>query len=226
MRTLAIGDIHGCLKALTSLIGFVGPTAQDRLVFLGDYIDRGPDSKGVIDWLIDEKRRRGKKLITLRGNHEVMLLGSRTTPNLFMNWRSFGGLEMLESYGVNNTHDWVEHIPREHWDFFEATLPYFESNSHIFVHGGIEPDVEMQNQPDMVLYWQRFENFGPHDSGKTVVCGHTSQKSGEIAQRPGSLCVDTWPLGQWLTCLDVDSGRFWQANQKGDTRKGLLKKTV
>src|SRR5438128_6850305 len=74
-RTLAIGDIHGCLTALDTLLGFVRPTPEDRLIFLGDYIDRGPDSKGVLNRLIELKRIR--RFICLRGNHEIMMLAGR-----------------------------------------------------------------------------------------------------------------------------------------------------
>ena len=90
-RTLAIGDIHGCLTALDTLLGFVQPTPSDQLIFLGDYVDRGPDSKGVLDRLI-ELQRTGR-VVCLRGNHEIMMLGAREGRDDFRFWLAFGGME-------------------------------------------------------------------------------------------------------------------------------------
>ena len=95
-RILAIGDIHGCLTALDTLLGFVQPTPDDQLIFLGDYIDRGPDSKGVLDRLIELKQTR--QIVCLRGNHEVMMLAGREGRDDFRFWMSFGGMEALGSY--------------------------------------------------------------------------------------------------------------------------------
>ena len=99
MRTLAIGDIHGCLTALTTLLDFVAPAADDRLIALGDYVDRGPDSRGVLDLLI-ALHARGR-LVALRGNHDEMMLEARAGPteNHSM-WLACGGLHTLQSYGV------------------------------------------------------------------------------------------------------------------------------
>src|SRR6476646_6510 len=95
-RMLAIGDVHGCLTALDTLLGFVQPTPDDQLVFLGDYVDRGPDSKGVLNRLI-ELQRTGSAVF-LRGNHEIMMLGARNGRDDFRFWFACGGAEALESY--------------------------------------------------------------------------------------------------------------------------------
>src|SRR4051812_45545776 len=95
-RVLTIGDVHGCLTALDTLLGFVRPTAADQVVFLGDYIDRGPDSKGVLDRLIE--LRRSLDVVCLRGNHEVMMLAAATSWDGYQMWRACGGAEALESY--------------------------------------------------------------------------------------------------------------------------------
>ncbi len=114
-RILAIGDIHGCLTALDTLLGFVQPGPDDQLIFLGDYIDRGPDSKGVLDRLIELKRTR--PVVCLRGNHEIMMLAGREGQDDFRFWMSFGGVETLGSYVQPGSEITLENIPYEHWHF-------------------------------------------------------------------------------------------------------------
>jgi serine/threonine protein phosphatase 1 len=81
----------------------------------------------------------------------------------------------------------------------------------------------MIDQPDWLLYWEYFERLQPHKSNKRIVCGHTPQKSGQIKDVGFAVCIDTGPaVGGWLTCLDTSSGKFWQANEKGETRDGAI----
>jgi len=221
-RTLAIGDIHGCHKALLALEKYAGFAPEDTLVFLGDYVDRGPDTKGVLEWLID-RRKRGN-VVTLRGNHELMMLGARDKPGS-MTWRFCGGEAVLESYAGENDELSLDHIPQEHWEFLENDLqPHHETDRHLFAHGSLLPDRPLEEQPDEVLYWQTFgEWFEPHASGKILVCGHTSQKDGIPKTVPGCVCIDTWACGGgWLTCLDCDTGEYWQTNQQDERRAGQL----
>jgi serine/threonine protein phosphatase 1 len=221
MRTLVFGDIHGNLAALEALIPAVNVRDDDRLVLLGDYIDRGPDSKGVVSRLIDLSMRH--LVLTVRGNHEVMILTARTDPLEGRLWRTYGGDEALRSYGADCHEDWQRLIPAEHWSFFESTRPWFETDTHIFVHGSVLPDFDMDNQPEYTLYWERFDPTLRHKSGKTVVCGHTPQRSGWPARGPFSICLDTGAgHGRWLTCLDVESGQLWQANEHRELRTGKL----
>src|SRR5262245_38479045 len=116
MRTLAIGDIHGCLRAFDTLLELVDPHSDDLVVTLGDYVDRGPDSKGVLDQLLALRERC--RLIALTGNHDLMMLAGREDPEHFGEWLSCGGKETLESYGV--TPDWetfAPAVPGRHWRF-------------------------------------------------------------------------------------------------------------
>lgn len=225
MRTLAIGDIHGCYTALTTLAELVGFSRDDRIVLLGDYIDRGPDSERVLDWIIKQSLRGD--VIALRGNHEVMMLGARTDATQFRAWLSFGGDEALRSYGIDDFHGpWKDDIPSDHWDFLLSTQLFFETDSHIFVHATAVHNVNMADQTADALFWRFFDSISPHQSGKTIVCGHSSQKSGEIAAKDHAICIDTWACGLgWLTCLDVDSLQYWQANQNGESQLGLLNRT-
>src|SRR5438067_2510129 len=108
MRSLAIGDIHGCNTALTTLLRQVCPGPSDQLIFLGDYIDRGSDSRAVLETLIELRKRCCA--VFLRGNHEVMILDARESFLKCDIWQSYGGLETLYSYGANFREDWASMI--------------------------------------------------------------------------------------------------------------------
>ena len=213
MRTLAIGDIHGCCTALDTLAGWVGFHERDLIVGLGDYVDRGPDSKDVIDLLLSWEE--AGNFFALRGNHEVMMMNSRTDISLRTAWLGYGGEAVMKSYGVQL----LDQIPQEHWGFLERTRRYYETDRHIFVHASLDPDLPMNQQTDEALFWERFSEEKPHRSGKTWICGHTSQRSGLPLSYGHAICIDTWAYGDgWLTCLDVDTGTYWQANEKGERR--------
>jgi serine/threonine protein phosphatase 1 len=219
MRTLAIGDIHGCHTALTTLLKSLELRPDDKLVFLGDYIDRGPASRQVIDTVLELK----KSSVFLRGNHEVMMLEARKDSLKGNIWRSNGGLEALESYGAGFSKRWASAIPKEHWIFVESTERFFETDTHIFVHACLDPDLDMVDQPDWLLYWEFLDRLKPHKSGKQIICGHTPQRSGKIKNLGFALCIDTAPvMGGWLTALDVNAGNYWQANERGQSRRGAL----
>ena len=227
MRNRAIGDIHGCLRALDLLLEMVQPQPDDLVVTLGDYVDRGPDSCGVLDRLLDLHRQC--KMVSLRGNHDIMMLESRDKLSVFEDWLDSGGTATLRSYGIEpcwNT--FADGIPPAHWSFLkERCLPYYETDTHFFVHANAYPDMPLGGQPDHMLFWERLnpEHMRVHESGKIMVCGHTSQRSGRPMDFGYAVCIDTWVYGDgWLTCLDVSSGQYWQTNQKGkrDMRTGWL----
>ena len=222
MRHLAVGDIHGCYTALTTLADFVPFAAGDTLVILGDYVDRGPDTFSVLDWLIAYARRA--KLVPLRGNHEIMMLRARDNELALASWLGYGGTHTLASYSHFDDAGSLADVPDEHWDFLEnRLLPYFEIDTHFFVHANVYPALPLDEQPELMLYWEAFEDTALHASGKVMVCGHTSQKSGLPRDHGHAVCIDTWVYGKgWLTCLDVATGQFWQANQRGQTRAGRL----
>lgn len=222
MRTLAIGDVHGCCGALSALFQAVQPGPEDQVIFIGDYIDRGPASRAVVDSLLNLKNTGST--IFLRGNHEVMILDAREDALKANLWQSYGGLETLYSYKANYRPDWTVFIPAEHWKFFERTVKYFENDTCIFVHACLDGDLDMSEQPDWLLYWEFFDRLQAHKSGKRIVCGHTPQLSGEIKDVGFAVCIDTCPAsGGWLTCLDVNSGKYWQAKEDGTTRAGILR---
>jgi serine/threonine protein phosphatase 1 len=222
VRHLAIGDIHGCLTALKALERHVPFRPEDRIVTLGDYVDRGPDSRGVLDWLI-ERHGQGT-LIPLIGNHELMMLSARHDPYALEAWLVSGGDAALASYGAPGVPGRIEDVPKEHWAFLEEeTHPWHEIETHFFVHANAYADCPLEEQPDSVLYWERFDGQPPHESGKVMVCGHTPQRSGRPLSIGHAICLDTAACrGGWLTCLDVKSGFYWQANQLGYTRAGII----
>ncbi len=223
MRTLAIGDIHGCNTALVTLLAKVQLTPEDRIVFLGDYIDRGAASRDVVETLLDLTKTCS--LVFLRGNHEVMILDAREDPLKGSLWQSYGGLDTLFSYGANYRQDWASSIPDAHWKFFERTIRFFETDTHIFVHACLDAEMDMADQPDWLLYWEFFERLQQHKSGKCIVCGHTPQRTGEIKDVGFAVCIDTGPaVGGWLTCLDPSSGQYWQADERCNARSGELKR--
>lgn len=221
MRVLAIGDIHGCSTAFDALLDAVTLQPDDKIITLGDYVDRGPDSKGILDRLI-ELYDTGR-LVALRGNHEIMMLGAFQKRSLESPWRRGGGDKTLASYSRSGDGSFAD-VPDEHWLFLErACVDWYETDGHFFVHAGAYPDMPLSEQPDYMLFWAVFEEVAPHVSGKIMVCGHTTQTSGLPSYLGYAICIDTGvEKGGWLTCLDVNSGRIWQADEAGKVRKGWV----
>ncbi|MDB9741515.1 serine/threonine protein phosphatase [Akkermansiaceae bacterium] len=213
MRTLAIGDIHGCLNALKELVEKVNLQPQDTLITLGDYVDRGTHSKGVIDYLIELREKCN--LITLQGNHEELMDKAFSESEMdMMMWFNVGGLATMYSYQREADIPEVPEIPEAHWDFIDACLPYHETDTHIFVHGGLKPEVDIESQELNDLLWLRFDELKAHKSGKIIVCGHTPQRDHKINDKGYAICIDTHVFaGGFLSCLDVDSGEVWQAKE-------------
>ena len=222
MRTLAIGDIHGATTALDALLATVVPTPQDLLVFLGDYVDRGPDTRGVIDRLI--ALRQSHRVVCLRGNHELMMTDARRDKGELRNWLAVGGVQTMNSYAEAGWRATFDNVPAEHWDFLEEGLfDFFETETHIFVHANLEESTPLTDQTDLYLFWEFVNGPVQHESGKVMVCGHSSQRSGLPKAWPTTYCLDTGAYaGGWLTCLDVTAQTYWQANALGETRTAEL----
>jgi serine/threonine protein phosphatase 1 len=229
MRTLAIGDIHGCRAALDHLLAFVDPKPGETIVALGDFVDRGPDSKGVIDKLIE--LHVAGQLVALRGNHEIMMLHALEGEMEHLSfWIACGGEAALESYAPEGQAPLIEHVPATHLHFIKHTcVDWYEMETHFFVHANVHPDLPLAEQKTAHLHW---ESFGvnwhrAHCSGKIMVCGHTQQRSGVPLNLGSAVCIDTAAYaGGWLTCLDVTTGDFWQANELGQTRRGTIAVTL
>lgn len=226
-RTLALGDIHGCTAALDAVLEAAGVGPADTIIALGDYVDRGPDSRGAIDRLIALGSRC--RLVTLMGNHDLMFLealnvsaqDSRvldepwSSPGL-LTWLNCGGLETIDSYGG------LSAVPAEHVAFLRRLRDVYETPTHFFLHANYEPSLAIVDQPEDLRLWTSLREYepGPHHSGKIAVVGHTSQKGGEILDLGHLLCIDTYCYGGgWLTLHDLDAGRSWQADKRGRLRR-------
>lgn len=174
MNLIAIGDIHGCAKSLDALLERLAPTRDDHLIFIGDYIDRGPDSKAVIDRLL--RLREGQACTFLRGNHEAFMLTYLSGGDYDL-WHVNGGISTLNSYVLPDRR--VE-IPEEHADFVRETKLYYDTEDFFFVHAGLKPRQTIRENVDRygedVFLWER-----SHLRARTlawekpVVCGHTPQ---------------------------------------------------
>ena len=126
MRHLAVGDIHGCFESLKMLASFVPFQPADQIITLGDYVNRGPGSCAVLDWLI--ARHKNGNLVPLRGNHELMMLRARDSEEGYKRWIESGGDATLRSYSPFEDAGRLVDVPDPHWQFLEEhTLPWFES---------------------------------------------------------------------------------------------------
>jgi serine/threonine protein phosphatase 1 len=222
MRYLAIGDIHGYAEVLRRLLEAVQPQPEDEIITLGDYVDRGPDSRGVLDEMI--ALNRNARLIALRGNHDFMMLEARKGPDALREWCSCGGRTTLESYGDSLHEGRLEEVPDEHWQFLEEVcVDWYEIDTHFFVHANVDPSYELVDQPLYQLHWEPLCEDRQHCSGKIMVCGHTKQRTGKPKNWGHAVCLDTWVYGEgWLTCMDVKTGELWQANRHGELCTGSL----
>ena len=210
-KIFAIGDIHGCLSRLEDLMLQIDIDGkEDTLVFIGDYIDRGPDSKGVIDYILEMKRTI-ERVICLMGNHERMFLDylmRRYDEELFL---SNGGVSTLASYGLNGKGRGRDGaLPDEHRQFFTDLLLYYETESYIFAHAGLRSAIPLTEQDPEDLLWIR-EDFirSNYDFGKTVVFGHTPLFKPLI--EPNKIGIDTGAVyGGKLTCIELPEKRIHQ----------------
>jgi serine/threonine protein phosphatase 1 len=225
-----IPDIHGQLDQLKCICKSILPLrksdgGKDKLVLLGDYIDRGPKTPELIDFLIEAKKKYKDNLILLSGNHEQMLLDAikpSPTSNKYIFWMNNGGIQTLSSYldranqHLDNPFELVrsrvkDFIPKEHIDFFNSLLPYYETEDYIFVHAGCDPTAPLNKQPLEELVWDNgLFNLVKAQSGqnlpweKTVVTGHHGLPSGEPYISEKFMMLDC-SYGKKLLCVELNS---------------------
>jgi serine/threonine protein phosphatase 1 len=211
--TYAIGDIHGCLDKLRSLLLRCEMHAEGRpsaFVFVGDYIDRGPQSCGVIDCLIDLKMQHGESVVTLMGNHEAMALAAIDGSGPARMWLAQGGLATLASYGVAEASELPRaHVARAHVDWLRALPLSHDDGRRFFVHAGVNPGAPLDAQDDFDLLWIR-EPFLSHggDYGRLIVHGHTPLADGVPDLRGNRLNLDTGAVfGGPLTAAVFDDAQ-------------------
>ncbi|TVM31522.1 metallophosphoesterase family protein [Oceanidesulfovibrio marinus] len=213
-RIFAVGDIHGTLGKLRTLLDRLPVTEQDTVVFMGDYINRGPDAKGVIDLLL-EFRAHHPDTVFLLGNHEYELLEYAHTHDTehLQTLRRLGVEATLESYGdapVSALRD-LSFMPAEHAVFLEELLPFYRQDGYLFVHGGVTPGCTPEECPlDVMLALRGSFLTDPWQGPETVVFGHTSFQTPFVAER--KIGIDTGAvLGNLLTAVELPRLRFYHA---------------
>jgi serine/threonine protein phosphatase 1 len=210
-KIFAVGDIHGCISYLEDLIAMIKiDPKDDRLVFIGDYVDRGPDVKGVVEFILELQQKY--EVVCLIGNHERLLLDYYDYGNNKELWFANGGTSTVYSYGVVKTPEGKKiDIPERHLNFFRTLLPYYETEEYIFVHAGLKPGIILQAQELIDLVWIREDFiFSQYDFGKRVIFGHTPQHKGPYVD-PYKIGIDTGAVyGGKLTCLELPEIKFYQ----------------
>jgi serine/threonine protein phosphatase 1 len=237
-RAYAIGDIHGRLDLLEELLAKVHediasrPSRKVLLVFVGDLIDRGPNSAQVVERLRTYDHP-GVRTMFLLGNHEEVLLrilGGEA--DLITKWRWFGGTECLNSYGVDTNRlaslsdeDALalirEAIPSDHIEFLEGFDDSCRFGDYLFVHAGIRPGIEIDQQRQSDLRWIREPFlFDETDHGFVVVHGHTIRPEVEI--RPNRIGIDTGAYKSGiLTALAIEGSRSWLLDTRSATKEAV-----
>jgi serine/threonine protein phosphatase 1 len=216
----AVGDIHGRLDLLKNVHRLINQDMtlhrpkQPVEVYLGDYIDRGPDSAGVVSHLI--ARGGDAHTIFLRGNHEQVLLDFLQGADCWEQWKDIGGIPSLLSYGVAPAllsrdtpqgeirRALVQHLPEAHARFYGATEPYLEAGPYLLVHAGLRPGIRLQHQAigDLLGIRGEFLDY-EGDFGRIVVHGHTPVPKADL--RPNRINIDTGAFAtNLLTCIKID----------------------
>jgi len=220
-RVFVIGDLHGCPEETEVLLQHMedslGLAEQDLVIFLGDYIDRGPNSNETIE-LVLEFKRKFPTTICLKGNHEDMLLdflgfGGRLGQAFLYN----GGLETIQSYGISvfaPPEEMVNALPPEHFKFLTELESIVKIDGYICVHAGLNPLRDLEAQNDSDVFWIRDEFIANiHSFQHTIVFGHTPHR--EIFMHlPFKIGIDTGLVfGNKLTCLELKSGEVYQVKR-------------
>ena len=204
-RLFAISDIHGCLKQFKALIDMIGLKPKDTLVLMGDYIDRGEDSKGVLDYIIELDSKFN--IIPLLGNHDAMMrdvflaTSEKKKDWAASIWIQNGGIKTLESYGlsIEDIYTPYQDLPEDlvkHLHLISAMPLYHITDTHIFVHSTPRQDEAIEAQNEMELMWRRpsvEDRQGDylHISGKTVISGHTAQNGKPLMLSDHNILIDT-----------------------------------
>lgn len=223
-RVYAIGDVHGRLDLIGDIFARIDadlkadPAPRALHILLGDYVDRGPSSRKVIELLI--ARSRAHEIECLKGNHEALLLDFLRDPDSLAAWEKVGGIETLESYGLSPLLKEVPRQPRELASFFDLALPAshrqflrqlktsFVCGDFFFAHAGVRPGIPLEDQKETDLLWIRRE-FLTHqgDFGKIIVHGHTPVQAPEVRKNRINIDTGAYATGR-LTCLKLESSEI------------------
>jgi serine/threonine protein phosphatase 1 len=220
VRVYAVGDIHGRADLLQALLLQIDvdcalyPSSRPIVVFLGDYIDRGPGSREVVDLLLGCAGTR--ETIFLRGNHETFVHRFLSEPAILDEWRLCGGLETLMSYGLKPSinpdteeqnrlaDELARSIPQRHLEFLDALDLSFSCGDFLFVHAGIRPGIAIRRQREEDLLWIRDEFlFCEQPFEKFIVHGHTPVPAPDIRSNRVNIDTGAFATGR-LTCVVIE----------------------
>jgi len=206
-KTFVVGDIHGCLGMLKRLMDDISwEPSKDRLIFIGDYIDRGEDSRGVIEF-VSALRKDSQNVQCLIGNHEQMLfdyLSGEDTQTYILN----GGGATLMSYDRARQSKEDPLIPPSHLEFLSSLVSMIELDDYYIVHAGFRPHVPIKDQTLFDMIWIRNDFLlSEYDFGKVVIFGHTPFNNPVVMKN--KMGIDTGAVyGNRLTCLELPEIRF------------------
>jgi serine/threonine protein phosphatase 1 len=221
-RLFAIGDIHGCARELEHLLGALPIAAGDTVAFVGDYLDRGPDSRAVVDLCLVLQGRTDITTVFLKGNHEDMCLGYLERGGEWGEaWCHNGGTATLKSYGIDARLSGAAaaaEMPPRHVAFFEGLVLGHEAGQHLLVHAGVRPDLPWEKQVTEDLLWIREEFIeNRHVLPHTIVFGHTPHRA-VLLDLPYKIGIDTGCVyGGMLTAVELAEGVQYQV-RLGDKR--------
>lgn len=218
-RVYAVGDVHGCLDRLVAMHEAIAEDLAARpadaavLIHLGDYVDRGPESAQVVEWLLGRPPVPASRVVNLMGNHEAMMLAAVASgeESAADTWLANGGADSLQSWGVPRAAgqaDWAALIPPQHLLFLRDLPTHVRIGPYLFVHAGIRPSVPLAQQSRHDMLWIR-EPFlsSRQDHGMVVVHGHTPRY--EPLVRPNRIDIDTGAvLGGVLTCVVLEADKL------------------
>ncbi len=225
----AVGDIHGCRAELevmlTALTQSEKLTPADIVLFIGDYVDRGPDSKGVIDLLLGFVQRHPRSIF-LKGNHEDMFLSFMGLPGRDgMAYLMNGGTQCLNSYGLAledgpppNPEEVMKALPPEHLAFLQGLDTYVMLPDYIFAHAGLNPLRDLRLQVEDDVLWIRDEFISnKHYFGRPIIFGHTPYED-VLFNLPFKIGIDTGCVyGNKLSCIETKEGKILQVSS-GSTK--------
>ena len=204
----AVGDVHGMLGKLQTLIARCEGHAGGRpmtLVFVGDYIDRGPEAAGVVRFLMDLERKSPERVIPLMGNHEMMALAVIDGAMPERTWLQQGGAATLQSYGISRPQE----LPSEHLEWLDSLRLAYDDGRRFFVHAGINPDKPLDAQNELDLLWIREPFLSDRRNHlRLIVHGHTPVADGTPDLRSNRLNLDTGAVfGGPLTAAVFDDAQ-------------------
>jgi serine/threonine protein phosphatase 1 len=210
-KIFAVGDIHGCYDKLVAMMKILpwNKDNGDLLLFIGDYVDRGPKSREVVEFLC-QLRKQGGEFVFLKGNHEKMLLDYYIQQKDQMLYVANGGAETIASYVEGGIGRKAFVLPEDHLDFFLSLSLYYQTDDYIFVHAGLRDGVKLSEQSEEDLLWIREEFiYSAYDWNKRVIFGHTALETPFVT--PSKIGIDTGAVyGNKLTAVELPRMKFYQ----------------